>query len=131
MFNRVLLEGRFVKNPEEFLFGSGNGCRFVLANNTGSKEKAETSFIRCTAFGKTADFIMKYFIKGDPIFVEGKLKTDTYAGKDGEKRNSFSVIIQSVHLISAKKQRGNSSYAEKDKNIENVPDFMDDDELPF
>lgn len=61
----------------------------------------ETDFIPCVAFSKTADVINKLFVKGDRILIEGTLQVNNYE-KDGEKKTSFNVVIDSVGLIEFK-----------------------------
>jgi single-strand DNA-binding protein len=61
------------------------------------QKKEETEFINCTAFGKTAETIATYVVKGQEILVEGRIKTDTWE-KDGIKKYSTKIIVESFQF---------------------------------
>ena len=69
----------------------------------------ETDFVRCTAFGKTAETINTYFSKGDRIGIGGRLQVDNYEDKDGNKRSTTKIIVESIEFIESKKNSGTSS----------------------
>ena len=69
----------------------------------------ETDFVRCTAFGKTAETINTYFSKGDRIGINGRLQVDNYEDKDGNKRSTTKIIVESIEFIESKKSSGNNS----------------------
>lgn len=136
--NQVNLLGRLTRDPELKYGASGTAfCKFSLAVNRAYK-KDETDFINCVSFGKAAETIAEYVKKGDQFAVGGRLQTDVYE-KDGEKRYSTSVMVDSFTFISKAKGEGNStgsSSKPKDEkpagnqgahNIE----LEDDDEFPF
>ena len=136
--NSVNLMGRLTKDPELKYGASGNAyCKFAIAVNRAFK-KDEVDFINCTCFGKTAEAMGEYSRKGDQIGVCGSLQVDVYE-KDGEKRYSTSVTVQSFAF--GAKAGGSSENAStnkpakenKPKEEENQPnvDFEDDDEFPF
>jgi single-strand DNA-binding protein len=65
--------------------------------------REEVTFVDCEAFGKTAENISKFFAKGRPIFLEGRLKLDTWQDKtDGSKRSKLKVVIESFDFIDSK-----------------------------
>ena len=136
--NSVNLMGRLTKDPELKYGASGTAyCKFAIAVNRAFK-KDEVDFINCTCFGKTAEAMGEYSRKGDQIGVCGSLQVDVYE-KDGEKRYSTSVTVQSFTF--GAKAGGSSENAStnkpakenKPKEEENQPnvDFEDDDEFPF
>lgn len=147
MLNKVLIEGRFAQDPKQFQFGTGHsGCRFTIANDRKVNGQKKVSFIKCSAFGKTADFIVNNYVKGDPIFIEGSIQTGKYTGKDNIERESFSILVQCVHLVAAKKRHEENEYRIgesqsgksecNDKTAEYVSDFLEEQDdygeaLPF
>ena len=123
-----MLIGRITRDPElNFAAGKGTAiCKFNLAVSRPFK-KDETDFINCTAFGKIGETIAQYLIKGSPIAIVGNIRTGSYEAKDGTKRYTTDVIVESFDFIG-----GNAS-----KRSENTGGFEDgmtevfDDEMPF
>lgn len=84
--NRVILTGRLTADPELRQTQSGiSSCRFTVAVNRKFKDKTtgsyEADFITCTAWRQTAEFVSRYFGKGDMIAVEGSLRTGSYTDR--------------------------------------------------
>lgn len=99
--NKWIGAGRITKDIELQTGKSGSEyARFTVAVNR-RKDKdgnQKADFIDCTAFGKTAAFVAKYFKKGDGIVVEGALESDTYEAKDGTKRTKWSIRTEEVEF---------------------------------
>lgn len=97
--------GNLTRDPELKSFQGNQFCKFTIAmNHRSSKDNSETCFIDVTAWGKQAEFVIKYFKKGNPILVEGRLKLETWE-KDGKQ--------QSKHVIYAEKISFTGSYAKE------------------
>lgn len=107
MVNHMILQCRFVADPEISTKGDLKYCRFRVAWSETYKEKETKLFLSCVAFRHTADFIGKYFRKGQQIVIEGQLETDTWE-KDGEKRSSIKMNVESAHFCGDKKSNDNS-----------------------
>lgn len=82
--NKVILIGRLTADPEMRQTQSGSMMmQMSLAVDRRSAEGEKSAdFFRCFGFGKTAEIITKYFSKGDPILIEGNLKTGQYTDKN-------------------------------------------------
>jgi single-strand DNA-binding protein len=107
MKNRVQLIGHVGQEPEVKNLESGKVANFTIATNenyTNAKgEKVEqTEWHRVTAWGKTADIIEKFVVKGKEIAIEGKLTHRSYDDKDGNKRYVTDIIANEVLLIGSK-----------------------------
>lgn len=107
-FNRVILIGNLVRDIE--IRHTTNTklavCQNAIAVNDRRKNAAgewvdETSFVDLTFFGRTAELVGQYLIKGSPVFVEGKLKQDTWE-KDGQKRSKLYVIVERMQFLTGK-----------------------------
>ena len=117
--NKVFLQGRLTKDIE---------LRYTTTNNTPvvtfslavdrEYEKDKTDFINCVAYGKTAEFISKYFSKGKLLLAIGTLQTRFYDDKDGKRVYVTEVIIDKTYFT-----------GEKETKEEATP--VADDELPF
>ena len=97
--NQVLLVARMVFDPE--MKQTNNGTSYVpvrVAIDRRDKDKT-TDFISCRAWGKTAEFICKYFHKGDPIEIVGRLQSESYEKADGTKVSGMVVIIDNVNFV--------------------------------
>ena len=139
--NKVVLIGRLTKDPElRFAAGSGTAvCRFTVAINRQFK-KDETDFINCVAFGKTAETISQYLRKGRQIAVTGSIRTESYDAKDGTKRYTTDVAVDSFEFIGSKDSGSsdsenstqpshNNNYEELSYNDDITP--VDDGDMPF
>lgn len=139
--NSVQLVGRFTKDPE-IRYTSGENsmaiARFSLAvdrrfKNENSNENAD--FISCVAFNKTAQFIEKYFRKGQRIGLIGRIQTGSYTNKDGQKVYTTDVIAEQVEFVESKASQGgagepNQNTADTSEFV-NIPDDVEDEGLPF
>lgn len=102
-YNKVFLMGHVTRDPVLKHIGSGEPvplAEFGLAVNRKFKEKEEVTFVDCTAWGKQAETITKYVTKGKPLFIEGRLKLDTWE-KDGQKRSKLSVVVENFQFLGA------------------------------
>ncbi len=106
----------------------------VWKNQSGEKQE-EVTFVNCTAFGKTAENIAKYFHKGDQIFISGRLKQETWDDKTtGKKMSRLKVVIESFEFIGGKKTQASVAPDASDKPQRSADDVALDaspDEIPF
>ena len=132
--NSVQLLGRLARDPEvRYTDGGATIASFTLAVDRRFKQEGgETAdFISCKAFGKTAEFIEKYFSKGKKIALNGRIQTGSYTNKDNVKVYTTEVIIENVEFVESKGAEQNGVAAEpKNDDFMNVPDGLDE-ELPF
>lgn len=105
--------GNLTREPELRVTPKGTSvCSFGMAVNrvfrTESGEtQEETTFVDIEAWGRQAEIISKYVTKGSPLFVEGRLRLDSWESKAGEKRNKLKVIVENMQLMGG--GRGESS----------------------
>jgi len=117
-FNKVLLMGNLTRDPELRSTPSGTAvCQFGLAvnriyNNSNGERQEETTFVDIEAWGRQAETISKYVTKGNPLFVEGRLKLDSWENKEGEKRNKMKVVLENMQLISQRGEGGGYSQSD-------------------
>ena len=115
-FNKVVLMGNLTADPELRATPSGqNFTSFTLAinrtwNNANGERQEETSFINCTAWGKTGETISKYVSKGRQLLVSGRLQQRTWQDKDtGKNRSAIDVIVEEFSFISDGNRGGSSA----------------------
>lgn len=144
--NRVILIGRFVKDPElRYTQGGSSVSNFSIANNrsyTVSGEKKEyTSYFNCIAWGKLGEIIVQYCKKGQRIGVEGRLQQRSWDDQNGNKRYTVEVVVENFQFLSPKQESpatmehsdpGNANYPENmdEQPMTNENPFSDDD-IPF
>lgn len=105
--NKVVLMGRLTKEPEMRATQSGTGlCSFSLAVNRRFKQEGQpdADFINVTAWAKTAEFVSKYFTKGQQVGVIGRIQTRNYDDKDGKKVYITEVVAEEVYFADSKKE---------------------------
>lgn len=133
--NKVILIGRLTKDPElNFAAGSGTAVtRFGLAVKRPFK-KDESDFINCIAFGKTGETIAQYITKGRQLAVTGSIRSGSYDAKDGTKRYTSDVVVESFEFIgnnSGNKNNENSQVNNSESNFEDDLIPVDNGDMPF
>lgn len=126
--NKVVLMGRLTKEPEMRATQSGTGvCSFSLAVSRRFKQEGQpdADFINVTAWAKTAEFVSKYFTKGQQVGVIGRMQTRNYDDKDGKKVYVTEVVAEEVYFADSKKEQSNVTTSEGFMAVEG------DSSLPF
>ena len=132
MTNLCVLKGRLCKNPALSTTTSGMSvCRIRLAVPRRDSQSG-TDFITCTAFKNQAEFLNKYFSKGQEILVQGNLRVNQWEGADGIKREACEVLINNIDFCGAKQDSKPEEQKERAQTVEPVQfiDFPNED-LPF
>lgn len=112
-FNRVMLLGNLTRDPQlKFLPSQTPVAEFGLAMNRKfrtqqGEDREEVTFVDCSAFGRQAEIINQYCTKGKQIFIEGRLKLDTWEDKQGGgKRSKLSVVVENFTLLGGREGGG-------------------------
>lgn len=102
MMNIAILQGRLVQDPQVRRTDSGKTCTsFTLAVERDYGEH-QADFLDCVAWQQTGDFVGKYFLKGDPILIQGCLQNRSWEDKQGNKRTKTEVIAARVWFCGGK-----------------------------
>ena len=147
MINTIVLMGRITADPELKTAGNSNVCKFRLAVErpfVGQDGQRQTDFISCQAWGKSAEFISKYFRKGQLIAVEGSLRQETYKTQDGQERSNYVVNVNSASFCGREQSQTQEQpqaakpapVAPSAPKFDSQPEpeqvgFNEDDSLPF
>lgn len=144
MLNVVVIMGRLTAQPELRTTGTGisvSSFSVAVDRSYQSGGERQTDFINCVAWRQNADFITKYFTKGQMIAIRGTLQQRSYTDKDGNKRTTYDVVVDQAQFCGSKQESGGSAApAAKEAapaSFSNVDtgDFeeisMGDDDLPF
>ena len=128
--NKIFLMGNLTRDPELRYTPSGLGiASFGLAVNTpmgkdeSGNQKIDTLFVDAVAFGKTAETIAEYLKKGNPIFIEGRLRYRTWEDNNGNRRSKHEVAVNSFQFLSRSER-----FTSENANIESP---VNDDDIPF
>ena len=113
--NKVILMGRLTRDPE-VRYTQGNNtavCSFSLAVNRRFKQEGQpdADFINVVAWAKTAEFVSKYFAKGQQVAVVGRIQTRNYDDKDGKKIFVTEVVAEEVYFADSKKEQSATTSA--------------------
>jgi single-strand DNA-binding protein len=104
-FNKVILLGNLTRDPEMRTTNGGISiCKLGIATTRVTRgnegeNREETVFVDVDAYGKQAEVIGRYFTKGRPIFIEGRLRLDQWETPSGEKRNKLYIVLESFQFI--------------------------------
>lgn len=143
--NCVVLFGRLTKDPELKQLSSGASvCRFTVACdrafvNKNTNER-ESDFIECQAWRGAAEFVARWFKKGDAITVEGSLRNNNWVDNEGKKHYSYIVNAENIGFGGGKSNGGGQTQTEPaqpglPENVQNVVDQVEEiisnQEVPF
>lgn len=143
--NKVQIVGRLTRDPE-IRYSTGEKAtataRFSIAVNRRFKNQDggyDADFINCVAFGKTGEFVEKYFKKGGLIGICGRIQTGNYTNKDGIKVYTTDVVVDECEFVGGKNDgdSGNHLTSRQESSnaasagFMNIPDDVEDEGLPF
>ena len=138
--NKCIFIGRLAADPELRTTQSGiSNCNFKIAVQRRYKDnngERQADFFNCVAWRQTAEFVTRYFHKGDPIAVEGSMQNRSYDPQDGSKRYVTELIVDNVEMCGSaqnKQQNGDQMQHTMQQAQQTFGGFsvVDDDELPF
>ena len=139
MLNSVCLMGRLTADPELKSTQSGvSVCNFRIAVDrtyTPKGQEKQTDFINIVTWRSTAEFVSRYFRKGQLVAVQGSIQTSQYTDLDGNKRTAFDVVADNVFFAEKKAESGETKQgAGYDHSPDIQGDFEEiigDESLPF
>ena len=138
MLNKVVLMGRLTKEPELKYTPSGTAvASFTLAVDRRFQkngEERQTDFLSIVAWGNTAEFVAKYFTKGQLIALCGRIETRNWEDNDGAKHYVTEVVADEVYFVESKKAQESVTPKAPEKPAQPTADFEEaekDDDLPF
>jgi single-strand DNA-binding protein len=130
-FNKVVLSGRVTRDAEIKFLSSGNAvCDFGFASNRKFGEKEETTYVDCTIFGKKAESLNQYMVKGKNLILEGRLRLETWE-KDGQKRSKLSVVVEDVTFLSSGERKEQSETEVRETKTSYSPNIDLEQSVPF
>ncbi len=107
-FNKCYLMGNLTRDIE-LRHTSGNQAvaNLGLAINrrwksADGQDREEVTYVDCEAWGRTAETLAKYLQKGRPVFIEGRLKLDTWEDKEGKKQSKIRVVVEGFQFIDSR-----------------------------
>ena len=143
--NKVVLMGRLTRDPEvRYTQGENPSAvaRYTLAvdrRRRSSSEEQTADFINCVAFGRSGEFVEKYFKKGTKVVISGRIQTGSYTNREGQKVYTTEVVVDDQEFAERKSDSGASDSAPatatesapaQGDGFMNIPDGIDE-ELPF
>ena len=153
--NKAIMMGRLTRDPE-IRYGGGDNqtaiARFSIAVDRRFRragDQTETDFFNCTAFGRQAEFVERYLKQGTKILLTGRIQNDNYTNREGQKVYSVQIIAEEIEFAESKNASsgagagGGAAYSNNYNapaantgsavadGFMNIPDGVDDEELPF
>lgn len=147
--NKAIIAGRLTRDPE-IRYSQSNEpvavTRMSVAVNRRFKRDGEPTadFINCVAFGKTGEFINKYFRKGSMIGIVGNIRTNTWTDNNDQKRYSTEIFVEEAEFLESKKASEGANHSDNtpseapkktspqsSDDFYNVETSVNDDNLPF
>ena len=132
--NKAIIAGRLTADPELKTTPSGlSVTSFTVAVDRKFGKEKQTDFINCVAWRQTADFITKYFSKGNSICVCGSIQTRNYTDKNGNKRTAVEVVAEEATFCEGKKHTAEGAEMPEAEHYTQPEAYAeaDDSDLPF
>lgn len=113
--NKVILMGRLVADPEFSMTQSGMAmCRFRIAVDRPARqgEERKSDFFRITCWDKQAETVNRYFVKGKPILLEGRIQNNNYTDNNGVQHYSNDIVADRINFVLSdptRTQNGNNA----------------------
>ena len=133
MLNKAILIGRLTADPELKQTPSGiSVTTFTVACNRSYSKGAEqkTDFIDIVCWRQQAEFVAKYFHKGNAIAIDGSIQVRDYTDKNGNKRRVYEVVAERVHFVEKKGADGESQ-TQAGYTGDDFEEIEPGDDLPF
>ena len=127
MLNHIVIMGRLTKEPELRMTQQQTAVTsFTIAceRDYQSGEK-QTDFIDCVAWRHTAEFVSKYFHKGQLCALSGRLQSRKWEDRDNNKRTSWEIVVDNVYFAESKQN------SDSKQTFVEVDDDFEDGEIPF
>lgn len=135
MLNKVILIGRLGRDPETRYMPNGEAvCNFSVATSekytdkNGQRQEA-TEWHNVTMYRKLAEIAGKYLTKGSQVYLEGKIQSRKYQGKDGIERTAYEIIANEMKMLGGNSQAAQEQPKQAQGNAKPVEDI--DDDVPF
>lgn len=144
--NKVVIVGRLSKDPEvRYTQSQMAVARFTVATDRAKRKESDNNqpavdFIDVAAFGKTAEIIEKFFLKGKWILVEGRIQNNNYEDRHGNRVYSYKVIADRIEFVGSKndsvqKSVNNYEYKVRDNSVyeQSIPEGFAalEEDVPF
>lgn len=134
--NKIILKGRIARDIDIRFSKTTNIkiANFSIAVKRDYKSQNgeyESDFFNCTAFKNTAEFLEKYFEKGQEILLIGHLQNRTWQDDNGNNRYATDVIVDNIEFCGAKKSNNTSNINTAEQQLNDFEVSVQTDDLPF
>ena len=136
--NKVMLIGHLGRDPELRYTSSGTPvCNFSLAvsrrwSSRDGEQQEETDWFRVTAWNRLAETCANYLAKGRQVYIEGRVRLDTYTGQDGQERANLAVTAFEMQMLGSRRDQGMSDDTMEAAGAPvEAEETIDPDDLPF
>ena len=143
MLNKVILIGRLGRDPETRYMPNGDAvCNFSIATTESWKDqsgqkKERTEWHAITLYRKLAEIAAKYLQKGSLVYLEGRIQSRKYTGKDGIERTAYEIVCNEMKMLGSKAEGGEGQHnpppppQARQQAAAPVPQDEIDDSIPF
>ena len=142
MLNKVILIGRLGRDPEcRYLSNGDAACNFSIATDESWKDKngqrqTRTEWHAITMYRKLAEIAAKYLQKGSLVYLEGRIQSRKYTGKDGIERTAYEIVCSEMKMLGGRAEGGEGQHnppppTRQQPDAAPVPQDDIDDDVPF
>lgn len=137
-YNKAIIAGRLGKDPEVRQVGDTKVVSFSVATSErftkNGEQQEHTDWHNIEAWGKTGEFVEKYFKKGSLILVEGKIRHESYTDQNGNNKIATKIRCTSVDFVGSKQPDNNNNHPQMNTEpttVNNNTGYQDEESLPF
>lgn len=133
MMNKAILIGHLGRDPElRYTSGGQPVVNFTMATNENWRDgdgerQTRTEWHRIVVWGKTAEFASQYLSKGRLVYVEGRIETTEWEGRDGEKKRTTQVVARILQALDGRRNEDAPSQSQEQRGRPGKPPLEDDD----
>ena len=141
--NKVILIGRLGRDPEYRYLPSGDAvANFSIATSENWKDRngqrqERTEWHNISMFGRLAEIAGQYLKKGSKVYIEGRIQSRKYTGKDGIERTAYEIVCSEMKMLGGRAEGGEGQHnpppppQARQQPAAPVPQDDIDDDLPF
>lgn len=130
MLNKAILIGHLGRDPETRFTKNGNAvCHFSVATNYKYKDDNKTEWHNIVAWGKIAELCGEYLKKGSKIYIEGRIQTNEWEDKEGNKKQNKEIIAETIKFLDGVAK--NESMPQNDQPTNDLSKESSYDDIPF
>lgn len=130
--NKIIVTGNLTRDAElKYTNNEKAYSKFAIANNEGYADNKKTTFLNCVLWGKSAENLNRFLVKGQKVLITGKLEINKFKDKDGIEKQIIEINVDMFGGVELLGSKGQASENNSNNNFEDDIEPIDDGDMPF